>query len=267
MLATLRPEVSLDPTTGSTKLSLRAGPRQSRASSATIWESVARICRESPSLVVLDEFQDISHVEEGAALMRSALESLGGTPIVVLGSKQHMLAEIFARPHAALAGWGSDIEFHAIPYDAYHAYIYERFRQRGLRIAHSVSQFAQDLMLRVPEAVNRICHQVMELYQDLRVTETEIQAALTTLLVSRQSRFEAYLAGFSATDERVLCEIARVGSVARPHAKGFLTATGFSNRTAGVAMNRLLDRGVVERTDHGYRLSDPLLGIYLSRYR
>ncbi len=159
LVASMRPEVSLDPSTGSPRLSLRSGPRSMRASGSAVWESLARVCRATPSLVVLDEFQDIARVDEGPALMRSALESLGKTPVIVLGSKQHMLSEIFARPQAALAGWGSDIEFHPIPYEAYHAYIAERFRLRGLRIAPAVSKLAQDLVHRVPEAVNRLCHQ------------------------------------------------------------------------------------------------------------
>jgi len=267
LAASMRPELSVDPATGSPKLSLRSGPRSGRASGSPVWESLTRICRATPSLVVLDEFQDIARVDEGPSLMRSALEGLGETPVIVMGSKQHMLADIFARPQAALAGWGSDIEFHPIPYEAYHVYIEERFRLQGLRIAPAVSQLAQDLVHRVPEAVNRLCHQVMELYQDLRVTETELRSALESLLIGRQSRYEVYLTSFSATDERVLCEIARAGSVARPHAKDFLAATGFSNRTAGVSIRRLLDRGVVEASDRGYRLSDPLLEIYLTRYR
>ena len=38
-------------------------------------------------------------------------------------------------------------------------------------------------------------------------------------------------------------------------------------RTVGQIINRLMDRGVVEKIEPGYRLSDPLLAAYLRYYR
>ncbi len=266
-LSSLRPEVSLDPETGSPSLSLRPGDAQPRRSLTALWEHIGRICSQVPSLVVLDEFQDVAFVEEGPALMRASLEALGGVPVILLGSKRHMLAQLFARPQAPLAGWGSDIEFRPIPYEAYHAYIAERFRQRRLRIAAAEARTLQDMMQRVPEAINRLCQQIMDSHREITVTAAEIHAAVRKLVESREGRFEAYLARFPATDQRVLRALAVAGRVDRPHSKAFLAATGLSNRTAGLSVRRLLDDGVVERHESGYRLGDPLLRIHLLRYR
>lgn len=266
-LGALRPEIALDPQTGSPSLSLNAREREPGHSLQTIWEHIAGITAEVDSLIVLDEFQDVAFVEEAPAQLRSCLEALGDVPILLLGSKRHMLAELFATPEAALSAWGTDLEFRPIPYDDYHKYIEERFVPRRLTISSEVAMRLQDDMQRVPEAINRLCAQLLELHEATAIEHADVRAALVTLLENREGRFASYLAAFSSTDEDVLIEIARRQAVAHPQSKGFLASVRLSNRTVALAIKRLWDRGVIERAADGYRIADPLLAAYLRRYR
>lgn len=267
LLGSLRPEVSLDPHTGSPSVSLHPGAADAGIALQTLWERIARIAEEIDSLIVLDEFQDVALVEEAPAQLRACLEALGGAPVLLLGSKRHMLAELFAAPGAPLAGWGTDLEFRPIPYDDYHVYIAERFEQRRLTIPREVSTSLQDEMQRVPEAINRLCAQIMELHEDAEIGRQHVRSALLQLLENREGRFAAYLSAFSATDETVLTEIARRGAVEHPQSKRFLSAVGLSSRTVALSFRRLRDQGVIERAANRYRIADPLLAAYLVRYR
>jgi uncharacterized protein len=266
-LGSLRPEVSLDLQTGSPSISLQAAGTTPAMALQSLWEHVARIAREVPSLIVLDEFQDVGSVEEGPAVMRSCLESMRDAPIIILGSKRHMLSRLFASPGAPLAGWGADLEFEPIPYTEYHAYIQERFRPRRLRLSLEQATVLQNDMQRVPEAVNRLCLQILELYERMEVGQAETQEALLRLLENREGRYAAYLSTFSATEERVLCEIARRRLVPQPQSKSFVSALGLSSRAVGQTVRRVWDQGVLERIDGGFRIADPLLAAYLRRYR
>ena len=266
-LGSMRPAISVDPHTGSPSLSLQPAAADPHAALQTLWERIARIAEEIDSLIVLDEFQDVALVEEGPAQLRACLEALGGVPVLLLGSKRHMLAELFAAPGAPLAGWGTDLEFRPIPYDDYHAYIEERFSQRRLTISSDVAQSLQDDMQRVPEAINRLCAQLMELHEGAEIGRQHVRSALLALLENREGRYAAYLSAFSGTDESVLTEIARRGAVEHPQSKRFLSGVGFSSRTVALSFRRLQDRGVIERAAHGYRIADPLLAAYLLRYR
>ncbi|MCK5008469.1 MAG: hypothetical protein KAR73_13850, partial [Spirochaetales bacterium] len=133
-----------------------------------------------------------------------------------------------------LNGWGTDLEFSPIPYDEFHAYIQDRFQQNGLTISYKNAQYLQDLV---------------------------------QLLENRESRYETYLGQFSATELKVLIALAKEQVVVHPQSKKFLSSTSLSARAIGQIINRLMDRGVLEKIAQGYRLSDPLLSAYLRYYR
>ena len=266
-LGALRPEIALDPQTGSPSLSLHTREPESAGSLQTLWEHIAGITEEVDSLIVLDEFQDVAFIEEAPAQLRSCLEGLGATPILLLGSKRHMLADLFAAPGAPLSAWGSDLEFRPIAHDEYHRYMEERFRPRRLTISREVSASLQDGMQRVPEAINRLCAQLLEFYEATEIDQARVREALAMLLENREGRFAAYLSAFSATDEGVLTEIARRERVAHPQSKSFLASVRLSNRTVALSVKRLWDRGVIEHVADSYRIADPLLAAYLRRYR
>ena len=266
-LGALRPEIALDPQTGSPSLSLHTRAPESSRTLQTLWDHIAGITEKVDSLIVLDEFQDVAFIDEAPAQLRSCLEGLGATPILLLGSKRHMLADLFAAPGAPLSAWGSDLEFRPIPHDEYHRYMEERFRPRRLTISREVAASLQDDMQRVPEAINRLCAQLLELHESIEIDQAMVRAALGRLLENREGRFAAYLSAFSATDESVLIEIARRETVAHPQSKGFLASVGLSNRTVALAVRRLWDRGVIEQVAGSYRIADPLLAAYLRRYR
>jgi hypothetical protein len=61
------------------------------------------------------------------------------------GSKRHLLSSLFANPEAPLNGWGTDLEFQAIPYDEFHPYIQERSLQNNLTITDENARYLQDL--------------------------------------------------------------------------------------------------------------------------
>ena len=266
-LGALRPEIALDPQTGSPSLSLHARDREPGHSLQTLWEHIAGITEEVDSLIVLDEFQDVAFIDEAPAQFRSCLEALGDVPILLLGSQRHMLADLFAAPGAPLSAWGTDLEFRPIPYGDYHEYIEERFAPRRLTISREVAMRLQDDMQRVPEAVNRLCAQLLELHQATEIDHAHVRAALAKLLENREGRFASYLSAFSGTDEDVLTEIARREIVAHPQSTSFLASVRLSNRTVALSVKRLWDRGVIEQVAEGYRIADPLLAAYLRRYR
>ena len=293
-LGALRPEIALDPQTGSPSLSLHARDREPGRSLQTLWEHIAGITEEVDSLIVLDEFQDVAFIEEAPAQLRSCLEALGDVPILLIGSKRHMLADLFASPEAPLSAWGTDLEFRPIPYGDYHEYIEERFDPRRLTISREVAVGLQDDMQRVPEAINRLCAQLLELHeggqsrrgtqhgdsrsagiprrpassgQATEIDHAQVRAALAKLLDNREGRFASYLSAFSGTDENVLTEIARREIVEHPQSTSFLASVRLSNRTVALSVKRLWDRGVIERIADGYRIADPLLAAFLRRYR
>ena len=266
-LAALRPELSIDSLTGSPSLSLRITEDPAGQTIRSIFQHIGKIVEELPGLIVLDEFQDLAHIDEAPGIFRTSFEEIASAPMIVLGSKRHLLALLFAKPEAPLNGWGTDLEFPPIPYDEFHAYIQDRFQQNGLTILYENAKYLQDLMQRVPEAVNRLGQQIMDVYSDREIGRDVVAASLGQLLENRESRYETYLGQFSSTEGKVLIALAKEQVVVHPQSKKFLSSTSLSARAVGQIINRLMNRGVLEKIDQGYRLSDPLLAAYLRYYR
>ncbi len=223
--------------------------------------------RDKEGLLILDEFQDISLVAEAQGLMREALQSFGDTPMILMGSKKHLLGAMFGKPEAPFADFGTDIEFGDIPYDEYREYILERFRPSGLSLSEEVSKTWQDLLFRNAEAINNVGAHLVERFRHKKIEERDVRLAIDAVVEERGSRFEEILTACSPSDERVLVAIARRGPIPQPSSKKFLAHLNLAHATVNKCVRRLWDGGFIEKTTAGYRLSNPLLHYFVLKHR
>jgi GTPase SAR1 family protein len=115
-LGGLSPQIGVDPASQTPTLSLAALPKTSSQTIATIIERFGRAAGGNPGLLILDEFQDIAGIPEAQGLMWSALQMLPAhLGVIILGSKHHLLTQLFSRPRAPFADWGESRELGPIP--------------------------------------------------------------------------------------------------------------------------------------------------------
>ena len=222
-----------------------------------------------PLLVVLDEFQDIALIDEAEALFRNGLEQLDSQiPVVILGSKHHLLNRIFARPNAPFFNWGTHIFFDKIDYPVYWHYMQERFKEAGLKISFESAKYLQDQMSRMPEAINRLCYAL--LFEDIpkgEITIEDIDAALSKLIYDRRKEPENYLVGFTTAEQKVIINIAKGEPILHPQGKDFIQTTGLTAAGVRKILMKLEDQAVVYKEELGYILADPLLKQHVLRFR
>ena len=266
-LTHLKAEVSVDSITGLPSISLGISSEKKEYSISYIFELINHIAQEIPSLIVIDEFQDIVNIPESQALFRSTFQNMKALPTILMGSKRHILTEIFSKPDAPFATWGIELEIPPIPYVDYHHYISERFEPNGLMLNENESIYLQDLLWRVPEAVNIICQQLLDLYQDINIKKEHIHLALKAAIDNREGRFESQLLSYSKTEETMLIQLAKAGYTAQPQSKSFLGKVNLSNRTVGKTILKFMNIGIIEKINDQYRISNPLFGFYLNWYR
>lgn len=266
-LSNMNPEVSIDPLTGTPSVSLKSVQQSEILSIQHLFAAIKTIGEKHPTLIVLDEFQDIVFIEEAHGILRSIFQEIGKIPICLLGSKRHMLSAMFSDESAPFFNWGIDIEFQPIPVKEYHVYIQERFTPKAIQLDLELCIHLQDLMAYVPEAINLVCQQILDTYQNIKLTEEIVHKAIKAILENRRRRFEIYLSRLSDSEEKVLNEIARRIQVSQPQAKDFVHAVNLTNRTVGKNIQRLLDYGMLEFDQGSYRLTDPLLKLFIQFYR
>ncbi len=267
MFGSFQPEVNIDPLTNNVNISVKPILKRKSYSVQSIFELIEQISKKIPTIVIIDEFQDISLVPEAEALFRTAFQNINSLPIVLLGSKRHILTQMFANPNSPLYSWGVDVEFNPIDYKEYHSYIQQRFKNKNIDINLDISINLQDLMNRIPESINILCYNIMELFPGKNIKENMIYEALYFILENRESRYETYLGLLSKTEEKVLICLAAEDGVEQKAGKKFVSLTGYTPRTVSKIMDKLMNVGIVEKVDSKYRIIDPLLNNYLLKYR
>ena len=222
-----------------------------------------------PIFLVLDEFQDIALIDEAEALFRNGLEHIDSQiPVVISGSKQHLLNRIFARPKAPFFNWGTHVYFEAINYHDYWQYMDERFKQEGFRISFENAVYLQDKMSRMPEAINRLCFAL--LFHDIpkgEITKEDINSGLSKVVSDRRNEPEIYLSGFTASEQKVIVNLAKMEPVLHPQGKDFIKSINLTAPGVRKIMMKLEDETVVYKEEAGYILADPLLKQHILRFR
>lgn len=267
-LQSLRPQVTLDELTGQPTLSLTSQSSSPCPTFAEIFSTIReKIAKEMPVLIVLDEFQDIAFVPEAQGLFRQALQEFGNIPVILMGSKRHILSKIFSQPSAPLAAFGEDVEFKPIPYEEYHRYILERFRERKLTIDNRDAKELQDALFRIPEAINIVCAYLCSTFYNRTIGAEDIFPAIDKVIEGRSSRYEELLSLLSEKEEEVLERLAQQGRLKHPTSQEFLRGVHASHRSVKLIVDRFMDRSLIDRTDDGYRVSDPMFYYFLRKYR
>jgi hypothetical protein len=267
ILTSLRPEVSVDPVSGLPQFSLQIQHMKPNTSIEEIFNALQRLAKTYRVAVVLDEFQDIAEVPEAQAVFRKIFQELRGVPIILMGSKQHLLSQLFAPPQAPLANFGMDLEIPPIEYDTYYRYMRERFAIHGFKINLPESTYLQNLMWRIPEPINMLCYHLLAQTKSKTITRERIHQGLKHCLDQRQSRFEFSLNQFSVNENKILVAISRIKLLPEPNAKSFLQMLNLTPRSVGQIVKKLYDDGTLEKTSEGYRIADPLMHYYLMEYR
>ena len=220
-------------------------------------------------LLVFDEFQEIALVKGAEAAFRSCFQELpGDLPIIILGSKKHLLSRIFADPSSPLANWGGFLEASEISAEEYLAYANERFHTSNQSIDLETCHYLKLRLQSNPECMNIVCFRLMrsEILLNKVLDRADVERCITKVVDERASVYLEFLSHFSELERKFLSEIAKRSPVLKPHGKEFLSAIKASTGSSGPMLKKMLDQAVVYQDPNGITLADPLLKEYLVRY-
>ena len=144
----------------------------------------------------------------------------------------------------------------------------ERFKQEGLRISFENAVYLQDKMSRMPEAINRLCFAL--LFHNIaknEIMQEDIDLGLSKVVSDRRNEPEIYLSGFTASEQKVIINIANMEPVPHPQGKDFIRSINLTAPGVRKIMMKLENEAVVYKEDNGYILADPLLKQHILAFR
>lgn len=265
----LKPTFGID-SNGNMEFSIKTGNSDSILPYERIIEIIGDLHKQgTPCLICLDEFQDISLVKTLEAKLRRSFQELpDNLSIVVLGSKHHLLVDIFEKPRAPFYQWGQRLSVSEIDPNEYNQYMRERFKHPLDRTNDEALNYLQDLLFHSPEAIHRICFEA-NIQLDKPFDKAAIDQLLYRQIEQNSSLFETKLSYYTKAEANFLIHTAKMDSsmVRSPHAQEFLSKVSISSSGMTKIVKKLLNDGIVQKQEGGYSLTDPFLTHYMRKFR
>jgi uncharacterized protein len=267
------PTITVNPNDGAVSFSFdaRAAEDDIDATLEELFTMLGRIAadRERRVVLVLDEFQEVVDIDPALIkLMRSVFQEQPDVAHIYLGSKRHMMRQIFNDENEPFWRSARQMELDVIAPDLFETYALARFKKTGKELERDACTKALDLTGGHPYATQELLY---FLWEDTPAGEAAdlatLDRALEATLRSEHSHFSLIWDGASGAQKRVLQALAQEqpgrplsGDYQRRHA---LPATP----TVQTALSALERAELVRRLGRGeYQIAEPFLTEWIQRY-
>lgn len=264
LVKALRPKIEIDPTTGGPNITFTVA-NDKDIELNEIFKVLKDISGENPLLLVLDEFQDAAFISEAEAIIRGFLQTLTRSPVIISGSKRHILKDIFLDENKPFYNWGKSMELHPIPFEKWRPFLLERFAEKKITLGDDVIKYILESMYYVPNYICKLCSDIHSAFEDREVTISEVSETLHRTYLNTQSRYAEKVAFLTNKQIKLLAVLAAKKKVKEMTSREMISASGISVRGLLTISQLLLDKGYLERDEGGFRVADPLFAYYLLR--
>ncbi len=231
-------------------------------------EEPARIAAERSRRVclVLDEFQAALDIDAGLPrLVRSVFQHQPQVSHVFLGSRRHVMEQLFTDPMRPLYRSARTLPLGPIASEPFAAFIRERFQATGKRVSEQAIARLLAVTGGHPQDTQQLCSQLWQATAaGGEAGDAELERAVERAVAAEDAYFTAVWDGLSKKQRLLLRAIAQEGFGVYGHAYRQRHQLG-SQASVQTALRRLLERELVEGSaERGYRLADTLFAAWLA---
>ena len=264
----VQPTVTIDPEDGSLSFSFAVGRRE-----ADLDATIERLLQLPAELsgggnrrtaLVMDEFQEIVEIDPNLPrLLRSVFQHQGDVAHVYLGSKRHVMEDIFSDSNEPFWRSAKPIELGMIEADAFVPFIAERFRATDRMADEDALRELLEITGGHPYATQELAYFFWEQMGDGETaSKTDLRDALAAVLHAEHAHFTLLWEDASPVQRLVLQALAR--EQGRPFTAAYRTRNNLPAATnVQKALGALERREVVAGAGGAYRISEPFLAEWL----
>ena len=225
--------------------------------------------RERRVVIVFDEFQRILEYSSDLAerSLRTAIQNQKGVSYIFLGSRKHLIQEMFVDQSRPLYRAGGHYPLGPISAQDWLPFIRDRFRGSDKLISDSLIRSICQRTGGHPFYTQHLCHAIWEICETgSQVTEETIECA-TRLLLDRESyAYTALWESLAPNQRRFLMGIAGEPEGVKVFASDFLQRYNLrSPSNVQRAVEALLTRDVIDRSNGSYVIGDPFFKIWIKQ--
>jgi uncharacterized protein len=269
----LQPTITVDPNDGTVSFSFdaRAADRDIDATLEELLTTLGTIAadRKRRVVLVLDEFQEVVDIDPSLIkLMRSVFQEQPEVAHLYLGSKRHMMRQIFNDENEPFWRSAKQMELDVIAPALFASYALARFKSTGKELGPDACERALDLTGGHPYATQELLYFLWEETPVGKPADpSTVDTALEATLRSEHSHFILVWDAASGAQKRVLQALAQE-QPGRPLSSDYQRRHSLpTTPTVQTALNALERGELVKRLGRGeYRIAEPFLTEWIQRY-
>ena len=269
----VNPTITVNPSDGTVSFSFdaRAAREDIDATLEELFAMLGRIASERRRRVVLvlDEFQEVVEIDPALIkLMRSVFQEQPEVAHIYLGSKRHMMRQIFNDENEPFWRSAKQTELDVIPPDLFSPYALARFEETGKKLDRDACARALELTGGHPYATQELLYFLWEHTPPGGEADvSSIDGALDATLRSEHSHFSLIWDGVSGAQKRVLQALAQE-QPGRPLGSDYQRRHSLpATPTVQTALRALERAELVSRLRRGeYQIAEPFLTEWIRRY-
>ncbi len=223
--------------------------------------------RERRVALVFDEFQEIMRIDPGLiGLMRAVFQEQPEVAHVYLGSRRHMIEQVFNDENEPFWRSAKQLDLGPIPAEPFAEYIGDAFRRTGRGISVPTLTRLLELTSLHPYGTQELAYSLWEATPAGRAAgEPELDVALTQVLRSENAHFSRIWERASRVQRLLLEALARAPGGA-PQGAAYRRDHGLPGpSTVQKALAALLQDELVGNGPGGPRITEPFLAEWILR--
>lgn len=263
----IRPVVTLD-NQGLPNISVRYEDGSDDVDMTEVFDLPQKLAEKKQWIVVFDEFQDVEKLN-GASFekeLRSALIHHTKVSYVFMGSKMHMLLNMFTHKNRAFYQFGKLLELKKIPKNQLIDFMEAGFNNSGIKYIVGVAGNIANICNDIPHYVQYLAAGAWEeaLENNLILDQSALGRAVDKIITNQTDYFMQQLEELTTHQQRVLLAV----SVEN---KNLFTAS-FAERfhlspvsSVQRSLQKLLKKGILTKHERTYFFTDPFFKLWIER--
>ncbi len=225
--------------------------------------------RQKKACIVFDEFQEILNIDGGEELekeMRSAFQHHQNVSYVFMGSKSHLMNELFNVKNRPFYHFGLHYELTVIESHIWEKFIYEIFNKGNYKIKKSHCKMLTSITKGHPFYTQMLCSELWNLnHNSKNITDKKILIALDRVIDREEYGFVQLWDQLDTKSRRILSAIAIEGH-SELFSAHFLEKYNLkSHSSIQRTVKKLLQMDIIIKIKSGFDIIDPIYSAWIKK--
>jgi len=211
-------------------------------------------------VVVLDEFQEAANLGEPGTVersLRAKIQHHDSVSYVFMGSKRHLLDELFADKNKPLYRIAKSMPLGKITKEKFASFIKFRFQSVTMNIDSACIDHILEVSGCHPYYTQQLCHEAYNMVvPDKKVTEAHIVKALKQCIAAQSYAYTTLWDGLAGKQRELVAALSKLPG-SNVYSKEFIDRFNLGSASSvQTAIDALERKGIIDRENGGFVLSD-----------